>query len=88
MAQGLTAPARLHFINMGSIMEKCNIRGCKTPAEFEVILYDVYVHDERALYERDLTCPFLCSEHMAENESHASGTRAPHESVRYPYGNQ
>jgi hypothetical protein len=84
----MTAPAKPHFINRRRIMEKCNIRGCKKPAEFEVILYDVYVHDERVFFERDFTCPFLCGKHMAENESQASGTRAPRESVRYPYGNQ
>jgi hypothetical protein len=26
-------------------MKKCNIHGCKKPAEFEVILYDVYPYD-------------------------------------------
>ena len=88
MAQGLTAPARLHFINMGSIMEKCNIRGCKKSAEFEVMLYDVYMYDELVFFERDFTCPFLCSEHMAENEMCASGTPAPRGYVRYPYSNQ
>ena len=69
-------------------MEKCNIHGCRKPAEYEVILYDVYVHDECVFFERDFTCPFLCGEHMAESEIHAAGTRARRERVRYPYSNQ
>jgi len=69
-------------------MEKCNIRGCKKPAEFEVFLYDVYLHAEDVFFQRDFTCPFLCGEHMAENEQYASGIRAPREHVRYPYSNQ
>jgi hypothetical protein len=84
----MMAPAKPHFINGRRIMEKCNVRGCKNPAEFEVFLYDVYVPDERVFFERDFTCPFLCGEHMAENERHASGTRAPRASVHYPYSNQ
>jgi hypothetical protein len=81
-------PARPHFINRRKIMEKCNIRGCKKPAEFEDMLYDVYMYDEHVFFERAITCPFLCSEHMAENEMYASGTRAPREYVRYPDSNQ
>ena len=69
-------------------MEKCNIHGCKKPAEYEVILYDVYLYDEHVFFERDFTCPFLCGEHMAENETYAAGTRDPRGYVRYPYSNQ
>ena len=69
-------------------MEKCNIHGCKKPAEFEVILYDVYPYDELVFFQRDFTCPFLCGEHMAENELYASGIREPRGYVRYPYSNQ
>jgi hypothetical protein len=69
-------------------MEKCNIHGCKKPAEFEVLHYDVYVHDKHVFLERDFTCPFLYGGHMAENEAHVCGIRATRERVRYPYSNQ
>jgi hypothetical protein len=69
-------------------MKKCNIRGCKKPAEFEVILYDVYPYNQHVFFERDFTCPFLCGEHMVENETNGSGTREPRGFVRYPYSNQ
>jgi hypothetical protein len=62
MAARTTVPARPHFINRRRIMEKCNIRGCKKPAEFKVILYDVYVHDERVFFEWDFTCLFFSGE--------------------------
>jgi hypothetical protein len=69
-------------------MENCGILGCNKPADFEVILYDVYVRAGHVFFQRDVTCPFLCSEHMSENENHASGIRAPRQHVRYPYSNQ
>ena len=60
----MTAPRQSHFIkkekNHG---RKCNIRGCKKPAEYEVILYGGSVHDERVFFERDFTCPFLRRAH-------------------------
>jgi hypothetical protein len=72
-------------------MEKCNIHGCKKPAEFEVILHDVYPYDEFVFFERDFTdftCLFLGGGQMAGYENHASGTRGPHESLVYPYSKQ
>jgi hypothetical protein len=46
---------------------KCQAPGCKKDADYEVILYDVYVSGE-VFFERDFTCPFLCEKHVAENE--------------------
>ena len=39
-------------------------------------------------YEQDFTCPFLCVEHMRENEVKANGERRPRGVVHYPFSNQ
>lgn len=66
----------------------CSVSSCNKQADYEVILYDVYPDDEDVFFERDMTCPFLCAEHMAENELKATGIREPRGEVRYPYSNQ
>ena len=38
--------------------------------------------------ERDITCPFLCGEHMIENEEGAKGDRRPRGITHYPHTNQ
>jgi len=61
----------------------------KLTAEFEVFLYDVYTKGEpQVFFERDTTCPFLCPEHMVENEENVRGVRAPRGSAMYPYSNK
>jgi len=67
---------------------KCCAPTCTRMAEFEVFLYDVYRHNNEEFYEQDYTCPFLCEEHMRQNEVLAVGNRVPRGYVRYPYSNQ
>jgi hypothetical protein len=67
----------------------CSVDGCTTPAEVEVILYDVYLADLREVYfQRDRTCPYLCAEHMAENEAGCVGERKPRGRTVYPFTNR
>jgi hypothetical protein len=70
------------------LVAKCAVEGCKNPACVEVILYDVYPLEKHVFFERDFTCPLLCSSHMVENEQKAHGTREPRGTVSYPYSNQ
>ena len=68
--------------------QRCSVAECSHSAEYEVHLYDYYpAHDEEYL-EQDFTCPFLCEEHMEENERKASGDRKPRGHVDYPYSNR
>jgi hypothetical protein len=71
-------------------MEQCRAPGCTNNADVEVILYDLYLYGETGdvFFERDYTCPFLCSLHMTENEEQARGERKPRATVRYPYTNR
>lgn len=70
----------------------CHAPNCQEPADVEVILYDVYLElDDQGgdvFFERDHTCPFLCNQHMVENEQQASGTREPGGDIKYPFTNQ
>jgi hypothetical protein len=50
---------------------KCRVEGCEKDATVEVLLYDFYAELPEVRLERDFTCPFLCSEHMVENEQRA-----------------
>ena len=50
---------------------KCCVENCGEDAAVEVLLYDFYAEMLEVLLERDFTCPFLCSDHMAENERQA-----------------
>jgi len=67
---------------------KCSVSGCTADAVCEVILYDVYLHDGTVFFEQDYTCPYLCAEHVVENEAEAKGERKPRGVVTYPYTNQ
>lgn len=67
---------------------KCSVQNCIDPAEYEVVLYDYYVHSSETFYEQDYTCPFLCKKHMDENEAQAIGERIPRNGVVYPYTNK
>ncbi len=54
-------------------MPGCSVPACERDAVVEVILYDVYLdgndrfHD--VFYAEDETCPYLCYEHLQENEN-------------------
>ena len=68
----------------------CRAPDCMRIATVEVILYDVYLYgrDADVFFEQDFTCPFLCSEHVLENEKKMQGTRAPRETTYYPFTNR
>lgn len=65
----------------------CSVPNCNAQADFEVILYDYYSYNKDTFYEQDYTCPYLCENHMQENESKAKGERRPRGYVDYLYSN-
>lgn len=67
---------------------KCCAPGCISPAEFEVYLWDFYAYFNEEFFEQDFTCPFLCQNHMEENERRAEGERVPRGLVSYPFTNK
>jgi len=67
---------------------KCSVEGCERIADFDVILYDYYLKRNEEFVEQDQTCPFICKQHMGENELRASGERRPRGTTTYPYTNQ
>ncbi len=61
---------------------KCAVTGCEREAKYEVIFYDVYLYaDVTVFYERHESCPFICHQHMAENE-HGAKTGLPDPNLR------
>jgi hypothetical protein len=50
---------------------RCGVEGCANLPAYEVILYDIYLDSGEVFFEQDLTCPYLCSRHMIENERQA-----------------
>jgi hypothetical protein len=68
--------------------QQCSVTGCVRPADYEVYLYDYYPSQNEEFFEQDYTCPFLCDEHMEQNEREAEGERKPRGFVRYPFSNQ
>jgi hypothetical protein len=66
----------------------CSVKECKKRADYEVVLYDYYQSYRETFYEQDFTCPFLCEEHMLENEEKADGERIPRGIVFYPFTNK
>jgi hypothetical protein len=48
----------------------CSVSGCSEEAKYEVIFYDVYLDlpDVDVFYERHESCPYLCQQHLNENE--------------------
>lgn len=47
----------------------CSVDGCKKRATVKVLLYDLYLYNVgEVFWEQDFTCPWLCREHMLENE--------------------
>jgi hypothetical protein len=69
---------------------KCSAPGCQNHADAEVRLYDVYLHADapEVFDQRDSSCPYLCSSHIAENESKSKGERKPRGIVTYPFTNK
>jgi hypothetical protein len=68
--------------------QSCSVPDCARFAEFEVYLYDYYPSQNIEFFEQDYTCPFLCSDHMDENEREAKGERKPRGFVNYPFSNK
>ena len=50
---------------------RCGVQDCRNLAAYEVILYDLYLDIGEVFFEQDVTCPYLCSKHMIENERQA-----------------
>ena len=71
-----------------TLVAQCGVKGCRNPAYVEVILYDIYPSEEKVFFQQDFTCPFLCGEHMVENERKAKGKREPRGYVSYPFTNK
>lgn len=71
---------------------KCSAPNCQKPAEFEVYLYDLYLRLDGELreefFQQDFTCPYLCHDHVTENEREANGIRQPRGYVEYPFTNR
>jgi hypothetical protein len=70
---------------------KCAVPGCGEEACVEVRLYDLYIgrgYEPEVFNERDYTCPYLCEQHLLENEEKAEGERKARGYVKYPYSNQ
>lgn len=48
--------------------QQCSVKGCSERAGYEVVFYDFYLTQGEPFYERHASCPFICSEHLKENE--------------------
>jgi hypothetical protein len=71
-------------------VRQCQVPGCTRDAVFEVFVYQYAGHpgQSEVRYKQDETCPFICEQHAAENESAALGERHPRGSVDYPFTNR
>ena len=76
---------------------QCGVENCGNLPVYEVILYDVYLNTGEVFYEQDITCPYLCSKHMIDNEQLARSMeitreeypiRRPRGFVHYPHTNK
>lgn len=67
---------------------RCAVEGCPNLAAYEVMLYDLDPAEGAVRFERDGTCPYLCVEHVQDNEHGARGERGVHGSVAYPHTNR
>lgn len=66
----------------------CSVPECSEPAEYEVYLYDFYAYLNKEFFQQDFTCPFLCREHMEQNEREIQGERRPRTCPNYPFSNR
>ena len=57
-------------------------------ADHRVLLYAFDTIGGAIRFEPDLSCPYLCREHAADNEQRARGERGTDVRVVYPYTNQ
>jgi hypothetical protein len=67
---------------------KCAVEGCERPAEYIVMLYNYRDELQEEFYEQDQSCPFLCEQHMTENEQQAIGEKISGSSTTYPHTNK
>ncbi len=73
---------------MPKVIYCCAAPECTVPATVEVYLYDVYANSTGEVFsEIDTTCPFLCAEHVKQNENEARGERKPRGVTSYPFSN-
>lgn len=78
--------------NLPTPETQCSVDGCSNRPDYIVLLYDHY-DPEPIFFEQDYTCPFLCEDHMQENErgvgnAGAGERRYPRAFNRYPYSNR
>ena len=66
----------------------CSVEHCTRLPDYEVVLYDYYAFMNETFYEQDYTCPFICQNHMEENERTAKGERRPRGNCIYLYTNR
>lgn len=67
----------------------CSVPGCGNTAAVEVRLFDIYLgYDPEVFDKRDFTCPFLCADHVAENEATAVGKHEARGFVQYQHTNR
>jgi len=71
---------------------KCSVENCSNDPDYLILLYDHYSNGN-IFVEQDYTCPFLCEEHMQENERGIGNKgigdlRYPRSVNYYPYSNQ
>jgi hypothetical protein len=66
---------------------QCSVDDCDRDSAVEVRLYDVYP-DGTVFDQLDFTCPFLCRQHLKENEEGARGERKGRGMVNYPFTNR
>ena len=64
---------------------QCAVNGCQSSAEVEVFLYTVHGSGE-VFIAADSSCPYLCREHVADNERRSAGDRRG--GTFYPHTNQ
>ena len=48
--------------------QRCCVTECSDDAGYEVIFYDFYLMQGEPFYKRHTSCPFICAEHLKENE--------------------
>jgi hypothetical protein len=68
-------------------MPQCSVARCDAPADYEVQEVRVTPYPDEVLQMRDPVCPYLCEEHMRENEERSTGVITYHsgDKVEYPY---
>lgn len=65
----------------------CGVEGCNRDAVVEVIHYVIYSAEQQVFFEQDCTSPYLCAQHMMENEEGLRTERGHCGAARYPFTN-